>query len=98
MMRYTGHDHYDTDVMTQLIRIADALEKIEKKLPDGNVSQIEKEKIEPAKRPYSCENCSRSMGSILCDDCVSVFDVSHNIYKRPTRWKRAIDVMDDDLK
>lgn len=59
------HDRYDNDILKQLTRIANALEKIERALySNGDCgSLVEKEKDEKEELEKTCSNCHyKSLG------------------------------------
>ena len=57
------HDRYDNDILKQLTRIANALEKIERKLPEQPIltanEKSEKNELDPVEHEETktCSNC-----------------------------------------
>ena len=73
----TTHDRYDNDILKQLTRIANALEKIERALYSngdcGSLVEEEKEEQEEKEEKYkACDNCnykSLTYGEYPCCCC-----------------------------
>lgn len=73
------HDRYDNDILKQLTRIANSLEKIERKLPEQPILLASNEMreeigLQPAecketKTCYSCRYLDRDSLSYPCSQC-----------------------------
>lgn len=73
----TTHDRYDNDILKQLTRIANSLEKIERKLPEQPIlianEMREKNGLEPVKceETRTCINCRyRDIPGFMNSPCI----------------------------
>lgn len=63
------HDRYDNDILKQLIRIANSLEKIERKLSEQPILTANEMRCEEVKTCNNCRYLDRDSLSYPCSQC-----------------------------